>query len=253
MNGCNQESEKDMKNNEEVNQERWVGIGFFTIIALIVILAIAQNAPSAEDKPATKVTDDFKQLDSDKWHVRSPNEALVGVKDGELILINRGYVFSKRQVVKKVTITLDWAWKDRTKNDQKFLYADHLLVLLRSTGEVNKARSYESLDGLRVRIIAGTGAVRLEKANGEKEGDILKEELLPKEAGQPALASDTFHNIVVSDDGTEVIVSVNGKEALKHKYKGEFKGKLLGIANRESVGFPHESRIKNIALEFVDK
>lgn len=228
-------------------------IAMLTVVCLGLSLKGSQGDEKQFDPKAKRLTGPFEQLRSEDWVLRVPDKGSVGVADGGLLLRNRGYILAKREVTKEVTMTFNWKWADLTSDDPNSLYADHLLVLLRSSGKICVKRAYESEDGLRVRIRANDGSVRLEYAKAENDGDLIKEAKLERPKGQPALAADVAHNVLITDNGKTVSVTVGGVEVLKDvKYALKTPGKYVGWGNREAVGFPHLSFITDVTLDFKD-
>lgn len=224
----------------------------FCLFLAAVTTAEPTTEPAKTRKVDLKVTE-FDPFDSDPFRLVIPEFASVGVREGNLLLNNRAYVFAREPMgAKKTSLSFGFLWKDFTKDDTRHLYADHVLILLRSSGKVSKKRSYESEDGLRVRIVCGAGIVQLEKAKAGNDGELIKSAKLKKEEGQPAIAGDSLNTLAVTDDGKTVTVTLNGKEVLKASYTGKYAGKLIGIANRENVGFPHQLQLQNLRLQIED-
>ncbi|MBS0263498.1 MAG: hypothetical protein JSS02_16275, partial [Planctomycetes bacterium] len=195
--------------------------------------------------PHSLLQDNFNDnwFDSRIWDFPPTSETGQGVieADGHMKLLNRGYLISQAEFNGAIDLSFDWRWSNLGLNP---VYADHLVVVLRSTGKPNVEYPFEIEDGVRLRFNAWTGKVELDLVH--EPGTLQATEL-----GVVKLPAEIWHHIRITDDGDNIAVFISGPDgptpadgspifAAACRTK-DLTGHIV-FYNREYVGgVPHES------------
>lgn len=196
--------------------------------------------------------DDFKSgwFDSSKW--RAPPEIIkdggVFAEKGSIKLINRGYLVTKQEFKSPIEVSFDWKWSYLGLQP---LYADHLTVVLRTTGKPGMVFAYEAQDGVLIRFNAWDGTLSI-----WTEDEVKTEPLLP--VGAMHLPAEQWHNIRITDDGNNISVYISGpaippvfsnKPIVQKSVTYRTIANHIAIYNREMLDeIPHESSIRAFCI-----
>lgn len=126
-----------------------------------------------------------------------------GVREmnGGMRLMNRGSLVTKKEFAEPLAVSFRWKWIDHAEDP---LYADELVVALRTTGEHKKEHSYEILDGVLVRFNTWEGSAAIFKG-------VSATPLASVPRGSLPLSADEWRDIRITDDGETVSVYLTGK------------------------------------------
>ena len=221
-------------------------------VALIVIGAGVTGASLNLLFHAPLLQDDFNDnwFDSRIWLPPPLHGKNQGVRetDGHLKLVNRGFLISKQEFNEPIDVSFDWRFSELGLNP---VYADHLAVMVRSSGQANPVYPFEIEDGVRIHFNAWTGVVALVEESGKQ--------LVTTVPGAVKMAAETWYHIRITDDGERVVVYLNeGKGNARRDAKPVIEGLFpksnrsghLVFYNRELVGgIPHESFIDDIVVQ----
>lgn len=230
-------------------------------LAALVCAAILTAPAQAGGTKKSKIFMDetFQSLDGARWSTTLPGPgSSVEVRQNEVRLANRAYLFSRGKVKAKdgYKVHLEWTWED---TGGKRPYADTFVLCLRTTGALADKRAWETMDGLRVRLNAGYGFVQLEQVVDGKTTKLGRKDVaIENDKEKPAWpegAGTNWYAVDVKDDGETVTVFFQGKEVLKEKYDRRLlKGRKVGFGNRENVGgFDHVSYVRKIEIKPLKK
>ncbi len=204
--------------------------------------------------PRALLRDDFNDnwFDSRLWTHPPAFGKNQGVRetDGHLKLINRGYLVSKREFSGPIELSFDWRWSELGLNP---VYADHLVVVLRSSGNSDPKYPFEIEDGVKIRFNAWSGEIELMVEPGRKF-------IQSTESGAAKFPSETWHHVRITDDGERVQVFFNTVDQARSDAEPLIEGSFpttkpsghIVFYNRESVAdVPHESCIDNVLIRAV--
>jgi hypothetical protein len=197
--------------------------------------------------PKPLLADDFNHqwFDSVKWR---PERVGIRQDKGYLALVDRGYLTTQNEYNEPISVSFEWRWSQFKGYP---LYADHIAVVLRTSGRPQSEFPYEPLDGIVVKFDAWGGDIKAYSVAHPSVRVVTTPGALP-------MASDQWHRIRITDDGDTVRVYLSGPEIRQpdpnapvlqlrcsdHSGKGR-----IAIYNREHLaGVPHESHIRNFVL-----
>lgn len=131
------------------------------------------------------------------------------------------------------------------------MYADHLVVVLRTTGEADRERPFEAKDGVMVRFNAWTGQVYIDAEPNNRH-------YAATAPGSIKMSPEAWHHIRITDDGRNVAVYMSGPAVadessdtpiLSAECPDVGVAGHIAIYNREELaGIPHESYIDNVVV-----
>lgn len=187
---------------------------------------------------------------SARWSVFLPGPGSdVSFQKGEITLTNRPHI--SRTDWSGGTLSFEWKPENFAESaEHRISYCDHLLIVLSGTGAVQPLGANEPADGIVIRIHAGGGAVAVELAGGlGQESAVLFQGKIPGKAGAPAIDSNEWHPVAITDDGKTLVVSLDGNEIAKTTIPlAARKGNVYSLCNREAVGYTHTSRIRRFQV-----
>lgn len=207
---------------------------------------------------APLLKDDFSgsELDERLWrpHPEIIQEGSVQVVDGQVRLVNRGYLITRNEYPGPIEVSLDWKWMQLGLDRS---YSDHLTVVLRTTGDPEPKHAFEAQEGILVKFNATSGAVQIMRAGPRPWHTYARTDkrACPMPAGE-------WRRIRITDDGTTIAVYVSGPSVseryakepiLKAECLDPFQKRHVAVYNRELIGFPHESYVDNFLLKVLSK
>jgi len=222
--------------------------------ALVLLLAVSGMAGAGWVMlmPRSLLHDNFNDnwFDSRLWLPPPSFGDKQGIReaDGRLKLVNRGYLISKQEFTGPIEVSFDWIWNELGLNP---VYADHLVIVLRSAGIPTPDYPFEVPDGIVIRLNAWEGRAEVDAEPGLQNHQ-------KGEWGEVKFSPDTWYHIRITDDGERIAVYVTGRNDPDHpdekpvvegSYPMAPKSGHLVIYNREQVGgVPHESWIDNVTV-----
>lgn len=218
-------------------------ISFFVAVVLAAAGAYAQD-----------VEDKFLDPGLSNWSFVFPHQygnvgRLVTEKEGgQLVLGNRVYAFLREDFPGGVEMSFEWCWDDMGGGGE---YADHLCILLRSSGSVSDKRPFLPLDGVYIVVDAGYGTLNIHKVTDGKVERLVEEKRFRLNEVPPAIPAGKWYKIKVVDDGAKLTLSLNNVALSATYERSDAQGKKLALSNREVVGppGPHRSRIRNFVAK----
>lgn len=245
---------------------------------LLVLCTFFAYANVAQAQPKEIKGDSITLGDTTFKVVRPSDDSKLVQVDESAFLQSRVYMYHPEQFDGDCVVDLDWRWWENTPAkkfaeenaddyaDFRRQIADHLLIILRTDGELQTERSWESLNCVKVVINAGYGEISIVKSIDGKNEVIasthitanLAEVKLEKSISQtePAIMSGWYH----------VKVSLRGDKLaayLQPRKKGELPvkvieasvsaeglgGKQVAVANREIINnVPSLTQIKRLTV-----
>jgi hypothetical protein len=221
-------------------------------IGVVVILAGVCGATCIALTPRALLYDGFSDgwFDSQLWLPPGVFSEQMGVQErgGFLKLINRGYLVTRGEFDAPLEISFDWSWSELGNNP---LYADHLAVAVRTSGDPLRDYPHEVRDGVVIKFNAWTGTVEVwEQPSGSHRASTKK--------GLVKLPAETWHHVRITDDGEQISVYVSAEEGtdqdsdepvLVADCPAGARKRHIAFYNRELVAdIPHESWIDNIVI-----
>ncbi len=180
----------------------------------------------------------FKAADTQK-----PPTAKAVIKDETVTLTDRGLAVSADTFPEGFDLHAHWAW---TEGKVEGAYQDHLAIAVATNGTLRDAWSHEIEKGIVVRFNPGAGTVAVESYDSTDKDAVVKSE------GGFIFDKGTGYNIDITYTPKQIVVNVDGKEAIKADLPKDFKkdGDLVAIYNRERVaGVLHESVLTKVSLK----
>lgn len=175
----------------------------------------------------------------------------VRAEEGFLRLVNRGYLRPRQELPSQYELEFDWKWSQLGLNPQ---YAEHLTLAIRTTGDANVNRPHEAADGIIIKFNAWGGYINIAEPDGN--------ELARTASASTPFPAEKWHRIRVLDDGERISIyvtgplitpGIEGKALLEFRPMSKPPGPRFAIYNRELVGFPHESMIRNLVVREYKK
>ena len=177
-------------------------------------------------------------------------------------LRNRGSMVTLRAFNEPIELSFDWSWVDW---DEKPKYAEHLNVVLHTTGKHQPVHSFEIKDGLNIEFSTIEARVRVGIAEPSSrlpnQTDVRPLKHAPRKT--TIFDADKSHHVRITDTGKKVSVFVSGGQVdqkyatnavLEVDYSEKFTEHRISIYNREYVGSArHESQIRNFKVIRLSK
>jgi hypothetical protein len=216
-----------------------------------VVLAVAGAAWGAcaalAERPLLRDDFDRDWIDPGKWDVSLGRPGVRAV-EGHLRLRNRGSVVTRQEFDCPIEVEFDWRWRDHAEDP---LYAEVLVVGLRTSGAHMSGHSFQLLDGVFVHLSTLGACVSV----SARPGPVFEAD--SPEGGVP-MPADAWHHVRITDDGATVRVYLSGPR-IDRRYAttpviaatppGHFAGRRVAIHNRELVSnATHESHIDNVVI-----
>lgn len=181
-------------------------------------------------------------------------------ENGYMRFVNRGYLVTKAEYPGSISVSFDWRWIALAGN---FDYADILTVALRTSGRSRPKHSYETRDGVLVKLDAAAGKVAIFLASDYDEHPTSWTPIATTSDGRIAVPAEEWHHVRITDDGERIAVFCTGPEIhekdpnrpiLEVRCTEETGNHHVAIYNREFLAeVPHESHIDNFALSAIPK
>ena len=212
-------------------------------------------APAPPPREAFLFEDDFadEYLDPDKWDLGRCRKGLREM-DGYARLRNRASLVTHRSFDEPFELAFDWTWLDWAEDP---LYAEHLNVVLHTTGHHRPVHSFEITDGLVISLNTVAAHVNVGVAEvlpNRPHIRHLKE--MPEKT--TVFAADKRYHVRITDTGKKVTVFVSGGKIdpnyattpiVEVEYAETFTEHRIAVYNREFVsGAKHESHIRNFKV-----
>lgn len=221
-------------------------------VAAVLLVAVGVGAGWVILNPRPLLQDDFSDewFDSSRW--LPPPEFVhdSGIKEqnGFVKLVNRGYLITRREFFQPLMVSFDSNWSELGTNP---LYADHLAVVLRTSGTAMPEPPHEISDGVIVKLNAWSGTA-----------EIWSQPDAPHTASTPKaivkLPAERWHHVRITDDGDWIAVYVMGPAMpdsscdtpiLAARCPTRTGHGHIVLYNRECVAhIPHESCIDNLVV-----
>ncbi|MFM8251952.1 MAG: hypothetical protein ACKOBW_10195 [Planctomycetota bacterium] len=175
----------------------------------------------------------------------------VRAEEGFLRLVNRGYLRPRQEMPAAYELEFDWKWSQLGLNPE---YAEHLTIVVRTNAEPSENRPYEATNGVLIKLNAWGGYINVADPDGN--------EFARTPSASTPFPAEKWHRIRIRDDGERISIDVtgplipeskDGQPLLECRHVSKQLGPRFAIYNRELVGFPHESMIRNLVVRELKK
>ena len=244
-------AERDL--NSRHHRRSWLKSTAIVLTACLLLSATTYTGWAMWSRPLLEDSFHNGWFNSQLWQPPPPQirEGGVRAEEGFLRLVNRGYLRPRQEIPVAFELECDWKWIQLGLNPQ---YAEHLSVAIRSQGNPAQKRPYEAVDGIIIKFNAWGGYINIATIDGQ--------ELARTPSASVPLPADQWHRVRIVDDGKRISIFVSGpaitdrdpKQAiLECRHETPEPGSRFSIYNRELVGFPHESCIRNLQVRAIEK
>lgn len=198
------------------------------------------------------------ELSEARWEeLKAKNDKVVPpdvqVEGGRVMLLNRGYLVSRRQFPGGVSLRLRWLWAEpsdhgkgtpKERDDYEGAYNDHLTIVLRTSGTPRARWPHEVTDGILIKFTANKNQLSIYQPFDAKS---------LRDADLPMMKRGEWQDIVITDDGENIAVFFGTSRSLitEVKIPNESDSHHVAFYNRESVGGTDGAPNKKSFLEFV--